>query len=265
MVSSVRATSSASRTSRWTASTFPPTSSASARERGSSRAATTTVAPTSARLRTQVSPRPRLPPVTTATLPLRSKRSSTLTGTSSSESARHRVEFRAIVEEPQAAAARQAPRDARSEVRFEEREVARSEPVARRGRLVPERVEQRQRAQALEPCALVILQPQVGGPEVVCELLVGARADDDRRHARASEQPGERDLRRGDAACAGDLDECVDDVVELLLVADGRLVPLGQLPGAGRTLLAAAVLSGEQAAGERAPHEDPDTLVDGRG
>jgi hypothetical protein len=75
-------------------------------------------------------------------------------------------------------------------------------------------------------------------------------------------QPSERNLRGRDAVPGRDLDECVDDAVELVLVADGRLVPLGELARSGRRRLIAAVLAGEQAAGQRAPDEDPDALVD---
>ncbi len=115
-------------------------------------------------------------------------------------------------------------------VRAQEGEVRRTEAVARRRGLVPERVQERRRAQPVEPRALVAGEPQVGGAEVVRELLVRPGADDERAHARAAEQPRERDLRGGDAVRLADLHERVDDVVELRLVADRRLVPVGQVP-----------------------------------
>ncbi len=59
-----------------------------------------------------------------------------------------------------------------------------------------------------------------------------------------------------------DLDEHVDDVVDLLLVAHRRLVPIGEVARAGRAVGPAAVLARHQAAGQRAPHEDADALVD---
>jgi hypothetical protein len=43
---------------------------------------------------------------------------------------------------------------------------------------------------------------------------------------------------------------------------DRGLVPAGQ-PPPRRVRLAAAVLAGQQATGERAPDQDPDALVDG--
>ena len=65
------------------------------------------------------------------------------------------------------------------------------EAVARRLGLVPVGVEQRRRADLVEARALVVVEHQVGGAEVVGELLLGARADD---HARR--RPGARAATR---------------------------------------------------------------------
>ena len=59
-----------------------------------------------------------------------------------------------------------------------------------------------------------------------------------------------------------DLDQRLDDVIEALLVAHGRLVPLGELARAGGRLDATAVLARQQAAGQRAPDQQPEALVD---
>src|SRR3712207_4693931 len=77
---SIRPTWSGWVTSRSTAIASPPESlisAATASERSRVRAARATLAPTSTRARAKASPRPVLPPVTTAVLPVRSKASRT--------------------------------------------------------------------------------------------------------------------------------------------------------------------------------------------
>jgi len=54
---------------------------------------------------------------------------------------------------------------------------------------------------------------------------------------------------------------CLRPCSDSIGIADGRLVPGGEVARALRPLLAAAVLAGQQAARERAPHEDADALV----
>jgi hypothetical protein len=73
--------------------------------------------------------------------------------------------------------------------------------------LVPVGIEERRRAHRLEAPELVVAELELRGGEVVGQLFVGARADDDRGDARTREQPRERDLRRRRAAGVGDLDE----------------------------------------------------------
>ena len=61
----------------------------------------------------------------------------------------------------------------------------------------------------------------------------------------------------------GDVDERLNRVVQLLLVADGRLVPLlAQLARVLGLLGIPAELAGHQAAGQRAPDQDAEPLVD---
>jgi hypothetical protein len=65
-------------------------------------------------------------------------------------------------------------------VRAEQGQVGRRPPVARGLGLVPERVEQRRRARLIEAPALLVGEDQIGGGQVVGQLLVGAGADDQR-------------------------------------------------------------------------------------
>ena len=48
------------------------------------------------------------------------------------------------------------------------------------------------------------IEPELGGGQVVGQLVVGARADDQRRHRGPSEEPGERDLKHSGAMPSGD-------------------------------------------------------------
>src|SRR6478752_1936162 len=82
---------------------------------------------------------------------------------------------------------------------FQDAQVGRREAVGGVRGLVPERVRQRRARHRLDARDLVVRQLERGGGEVVRQLVGGARADDDRRDARASEQPRQRDLRGGHA------------------------------------------------------------------
>ena len=106
---------------------------------------------------------------------------------------------------------------------------------------------------------------QVGGGEVVGQLLLGAGADDDRADGRTAQQPRDCDLGGGHAVRLADFHEHFDRVVESLRVADGRFVPAADLAGALRVLLPSPVFAGEQAAGEWAPDEHAEPLVNCRG
>ena len=67
---------------------------------------------------------------------------------------------------------------------------------------------------------------QIGGGEIVVELLNGLRPDDDAHDALALQEPGERDARDGGFMRPGDRRHRVDDVVGALLV-DGREIEDG--------------------------------------
>src|SRR3954470_5167664 len=148
------------------------------------------------------------------------------------------------------------------QVRRQQAQVRRAEAVHPRVGLVPVRVEQRHPAGLLEPAQLVRREREIGSGQVVAELVLGPRADDDRRDALLGECVRERDLGGGDVVRRTDLDEGVDRVVQAVLVVDRRLRPALEPAGALRRLLAAAVLAGEQAAGERAPDEHAEALLD---
>src|SRR3954453_17073230 len=107
---------------------------------------------------------------------------------------------------------------------------------------MPERIDERRAAHALEALVLLRAQLQVDRSEVVAQLLFAPGADDQARDRWPPEQPGQRDLSRGHAVLLSDLDERIDGVPELVLVVDGRLVPVGGVPGAlGRRLVAAVL------------------------
>ena len=92
-----------------------------------------------------------------------------------------------------------------------------------------------------------------------CSMLGGA--DDRRGDAGLLQQPGERDLRRLDAAPGGDCGDAVDhgEVARAGSTACGRSRPAWR--ALVSPLLAAAAVAGEEAAGQRAPGDDADALV----
>src|SRR6266568_2784449 len=79
------------------------------------------------------------------------------------------------------------------QVGTEQRQVGRAQAVRGGLGLVSVGIEQRRAADRLQPGLLLLGQRQVGGAEVVGELLLVASADDDRRY-RWPLQPGKRDL-----------------------------------------------------------------------
>lgn len=80
------------------------------------------------------------------------------------------------------------------QVGTEQRQVGRAQAVRGGLGLVPVGIEQRRPADRLQPGLLLLGQRQVGGAEVVGELLLVASADDDRRYRWPLQQPGKRDL-----------------------------------------------------------------------
>src|SRR5215211_4111829 len=68
----------------------------------------------------------------------------------------------------------------------QERQVSRSKTVGGCLGLVPERVDQRQRAHLIEASALLFCELQLGGLEVVGQLFVGTSADYHRGHTRSA-------------------------------------------------------------------------------
>src|SRR5271166_3231534 len=84
------------------------------------------------------------------------------------------------------------------------------------------------RADRVERRDLLGGEPQIGGGEIVVELLNALRPNDDAHDALALQEPRERDAGDGGFVCPGDRRHRVDDVVGALLV-DGRATAL---PGA---------------------------------
>ena len=108
----------------------------------------------------------------------------------------------------------------------------------------------------LEPRDLVVAQRELLGRERVLEVLELRRADDRRGDAGLVEQPGERDLRRRDAALRRDLGDPVDDgEVDLRAGTASRRTDRCSRACVSRSPPRVAV-AGEQAARERAPRDD---------
>src|SRR3712207_7098768 len=76
-----------------------------------------------------------------------------------------------------------------AQMRTQERQVGQSEAVGGGLGLVPVRVDQRRGAHFVQSSALLLREPQLGGLEVVCELIIGSRTDYDQGHARSAKQP----------------------------------------------------------------------------
>jgi hypothetical protein len=88
-------------------------------------------------------------------------------------------------------------------------------------------MDQTRRADLVERGELVVVQRELGGAQVVLELVVPASADHQGADAGLAQQIGERDLGGRDAAAVGDADQHLDDVVKPLPVADRRLTSAG--------------------------------------
>ncbi len=127
---------------------------------------------------------------------------------------------------------------------------------------MPVRVDQRRGAGLVELGSLGLGEAEGGGRQVVGQLLRGARADDQRGDGRFAQEVGESHLRGRDAVLLAEADQDLDDVIQALLVVDRRLTPVGELPRARRGLVVPAVLTGQQAAGQRAPDQNAQALVD---
>src|SRR4051812_9500543 len=147
-------------------------------------------------------------------------------------------------------------------MRGEQRQVRGAEPVLGGRGLMPIGIEERGCTDGVEAAALLGREANVGAAEVVGKLRLVARADDERGHGGAPEQPGKRHLRPRYAGSLGDRDDNLDDVVEPVFVADRWLVPGIEMARPIGDRLAAAVLAGEQPAGDRAPDQNAEALVD---
>jgi O-acetylserine/cysteine efflux transporter len=149
------------------------------------------------------------------------------------------------------------------QVRAEEGQVGGRQPVARGLGLVPVRVDQRQRAGRVELGSVGLGEDEGCRGQVVGQLLGGARADDQRGNGGLAERVGQRHLGGRHPVPLADADERFHDGVQGLGVVDRRLAPAGELPRASGRLAVPAVLAGQQPAGQRAPDQDAEPLVDG--
>src|SRR5207247_6484896 len=103
---------------------------------------------------------------------------------------------------------------------------------------------------------LVAVDSEVERGERRLELCRTPWSDEDRRHARVGEQPGERECRR-----VAELLEALEPVVNLVLAK--MFVRLGahRHPRSRRRGFAAPVLAREPAAGERAERREAETVL----
>src|SRR5208337_2318594 len=116
-----------------------------------------------------------------------------------------------------------------------------------------------QRADRIERRDLLGRERQLGGGEIVVELLDGLRPDDDAHDPLALQQPGERNPGDGRVVRPGDRRHRVDDVVGALLV-DRREVE--RRPArVVVAFLVAGELARQEAAGERAPYHHAEALI----
>src|SRR6476660_1149552 len=84
--------------------------------------------------------------------------------------------------------------------------------------LMPMRVRQRERADFVEAFDFGVGKIPGCGGEVVAELLLVARADDDGIDAGFARYPVQCDLRNRNATLGGDLGENIDDAEKALLI-----------------------------------------------
>ena len=86
---------------------------------------------------------------------------------------------------------------------------------------MPVRIRRRRRARGVERGDLSRRQVPADGPEILPQLLLVARANDERRDRWALQQPVQRDLRHGLAGLGGHDVERIDDLVERLVLTGG--------------------------------------------
>src|SRR6187402_1019711 len=128
--------------------------------------------------------------------------------------------------------------------------------------LMPVRISRRTAAGVVEQRDMRRVERPSDRAEILAELLLVARADHDIGDGWPRQQPGERDLADALAGVGGDLVERIDHGEQIIFVhrRAALCAALGDAPLAGR--LAAADLAGQAAPAERAPHHQPDTLID---
>src|SRR5260370_35122609 len=105
---------------------------------------------------------------------------------------------------------------------------------------------------------LVLGEGEFDRREIVLKLVEAFRANDDRGYHRLCQQPREREPCGTTPVCFRDWNHHVEDVPGPLFVNDGKVVfAAARICG---PLVRPAELSGEQAAGERTPHQQADLL-----
>jgi hypothetical protein len=90
--------------------------------------------------------------------------------------------------------------------------------------------------------------------DCVLQVAQPGRPDDRCGHGGLAEQPGKRDLRRGQAALGGDRADHVDDVEVVVVQLVGERVGAGP---DGPLLAASLAVAGQQPARQRAPRMQP--------
>ena len=123
----------------------------------------------------------------------------------------------------------------------------------------PGGVRRRRCAHLVEPFDLVVGEGQLRRAQIVHELVHPLGADDDAGDGLLRQQPGQRHLRHRRAVGLGNRPRDVEDVEGLFLVE--RREVERHPPSVGVAGALAGELTGEKAAGQRAPHQQAEALV----
>src|SRR5262249_60556525 len=111
-----------------------------------------------------------------------------------------------------------------------------------------------------EPPRFLVGQRNLERADRLIQLLHLRGADDWRRDGGLTQQPGERDLRRRDAARRGDFDDAIGDIVVGVVVVEIVRGRIALLPRSRPARLAALAVPPPEAARGRAPPHHPDAL-----
>src|ERR1700743_3636499 len=116
----------------------------------------------------------------------------------------------------------------------------------------------------LQSLDLVFGQLQFQRGERILEVPGLAGADDRRGDGRLREDPCERDLGRLNVAFLGNRNDAVDDIEVTIAVVAAVAELVGACAGRFGLSIAALARTGEESAGERAPRDAADALIEAK-